>query len=98
MATIEQRMYDGDRAREVLENPAFAQAFADIKQEYVNAWMQSPARDKEGREALFLMVKLTEKLQVTLEAALTNGKMARLDQEYQMEQMARDRREGVQIG
>lgn len=79
MATLEQRIYNGDQARLVLENEAFATAFADIKQEYTQAWMNSPARDSEGREKLYLMLKLTEKLQATLTAAMEDGKLAKAD-------------------
>lgn len=79
MATLEQRIYDGDQARLVLENPAFAAAFADIKQEYQQAWMNSPARDSDGREKLYLMLKLTEKLESALTAAMEDGKLAKAD-------------------
>jgi len=74
--TVEQRIYDGDQARLVLENEAFAAAFADIKQEYTEAWKQSPARDSEGREKLYLMIKLSEKLEATLRAAMEDGRIA----------------------
>lgn len=79
MATIEQRIYNGDQARLVLENEAFAQAFADIKTEYIEAWTQSPVRDAEGREKLYLMIKMTEKLEQTLRSSLEDGKMAKLE-------------------
>lgn len=95
---LEQRIYDGDQARLVLENEAFAQAFADIRQEYTTAWMDSPARDVDGREKLYLMVKLTDKLQATLEAAMTDGKLAQIALQHQMNQLARDRAEGVLTG
>jgi hypothetical protein len=97
MATLEQRVYDGAKAREVLENEAFAQAFADIRQEITKAWMDSPARDVEGREKLHTMLKLADKLQSTLEAAMTDGKMAKLQIEHQAAQDARDRARGVNV-
>lgn len=76
---LEQRIYDGARAKEVLDNEAFAQAFADIEQEYTDAWKQSPARDAEGREKLYTMLRLMHKLKTTLEASLTDGKLAQAD-------------------
>lgn len=93
--TIEQRRYDGERAREVLQNEAFAQAFEDIRQEITKTWMDSPARDMEGREKLHMMLKLTDKLQATLEAALNDGTMAKLQLEHRAAQDARDRAQGV---
>lgn len=81
--TLEQRVYDASRAKEVLENEAFQQAFDDIRQEYTQAWMNSPARDAEGREKLYLMIKLTDKLQATLTASLNDGKLAQADLNHQ---------------
>lgn len=95
---LEQRIYDGDQARLVLENEAFAAAFNDIRQEYTQAWMNSQARDAEGREKLYLMVKLTDKLQLTLESAMTDGKLAKVQMQHEQELLARDRAYGVSIG
>lgn len=83
MATIEQRIYSGDRAREVLENEAFVAAFADIKQEINDQWAQSPARDHEGREKLYQLLKLTDKLEATLRTSLETGELAKLDLRHQ---------------
>ncbi len=69
MATIEQRIYDGNRAREVLENEAFTAAFADIRQEIDTQWQNSPARDHEGREHLYQLRRLADKLEATLKSS-----------------------------
>lgn len=79
MATLEQRIYDGDRAREVLDNEAFTAAFADIKQELTDQWMKSPVRDQEGREKLYQLLKLADKLESTLKTRLETGKLAKLE-------------------
>lgn len=83
MATLEERIYNADRAREVLENEAFTAAFADIKQEINDQWAQSPARDHEGREKLYSLLKLTDKLEATLRSALDTGKLAKLELKHQ---------------
>lgn len=93
--TLEQRGYDGDQARLVLENEAFIRAFANIEQEHIEAWKNSPARDVEGRESLWKTVKLLHKLRLTLEAVMTDGKMARIELERQEELLAQDRRAGL---
>lgn len=95
MATLEKRVYDGDQARLVLENEAFGQAFADIKAEYIAALIGSPARDTEGREKLYTMIKLTEKLEATLTAAMEDGKIASQQIAYERDQMTRQRAEGL---
>ena len=92
MATIEQRIYNGDRAREVLENEAFEQAFTDIKMELIEQWTNSPARDQEGREKLYQLLKLADKLKANLQNSLETGKMARLDLAHEESMMQRAKR------
>lgn len=82
MASLEQRVYDADLARQVLENEAFHRAFADIEEEYTEAWKQSPARDPEGREKIYLTIRLLQRLKLTLEASLTDGKLAKHEMEH----------------
>lgn len=75
--TLEEQVRSGDDARAVLENPAFAQAFADIKQECIDLWKQAPARDLTGKEHLWNLLKLTEKLEAALRTTLDTGTLAR---------------------
>ena len=82
MQKIEQRIYQADRAREVLENEAFIGAMSDIKSEITEQWMKSPARDQEGREKLWLMLSLMSKLEATLKTTFDSGKLAKLDLEH----------------
>jgi hypothetical protein len=80
--TLEQRLYFGDRAREVLENEAFTQAFTDIELEILTQWKTSPARDLEGREKLWQLLSLLNKLKATITTTLETGKLAKLDLEH----------------
>lgn len=92
---LNERIYQAAQANEVLENPAYQRAFDDIRKEYTEAWMNSPARDAEGREKLYLMLQLTNKLQATLQGMLADGKQAQIQKEYEAEQLAKDRRIGL---
>ncbi len=83
MATLEKRQYDGDQARLVLENEAFATALADMKEEITEQWKKSPARDTEGREKLWTMLMLLEKLEATLRTTLETGVLATQELAYQ---------------
>lgn len=83
MATIEQRIYDGNRAREVLENEAFAAAFDDIEKDITQQWTTSPARDAEGRERLWTYLMLLRKLKAQLTTTLETGKLAEADLRHQ---------------
>jgi hypothetical protein len=89
--TIEQRIYNADRAREVLENEAFIGAFEDLTTEITNQWKKSPARDEAGREKLWLMLSLLNKVESILKESLTDGKMARADLEHFRSKEQKDR-------
>jgi hypothetical protein len=80
---LEQRLYNGDQARLVLENEVFQQVFADYKAEITEQWTKSPARDMEGREKLWLMLSMLNKLEAMLKTTLDTGKLAQLDLEHQ---------------
>ena len=57
--------------------------FADAKQEITDQWTKSPARDQEGREKLWLMLSLLNKLEAMLQSSLDSGKLAKLELEHQ---------------
>lgn len=86
--TLNERIYNADQAKLVLENEAFRQVFEDIKQELTEQWKTSPARDQDGREKLWLMLKLLDKLHLCLQSSLDSGKLAAKELEYQ-ESMAK---------
>lgn len=83
MTTADQRVYDGDQARLVLDNEAFQQALDDIETEITEQWKQSPARDPEGREKLWQLLKLAGKLRSNLQTRLESGKLARIELDHQ---------------
>ena len=87
--TLEGRIYNADRAKEVLENEAFQQVFADAKQEITEQWTKSPARDQDGREKLWLMLSMLNKLEAMLQSSLDSGKLAKLDLAHEKSLMER---------
>jgi len=89
MATLDQRVYAADRAQEVLSNEAFQQVFADAKQEITEQWTKSPARDQEGREKLWLMLSLLNKLEAMLQSSLDSGKLAKAELQHQQTMLDR---------
>lgn len=80
---IEHDMARAARAREVLENEEFSGAMAEIRKELTEQWMKSPARDQEGREKLWLMLKMADKLESTLRQTIDTGKLAKVELERQ---------------
>ena len=82
MKTIEQRIYDANRAKEVLENEAFVAAFDDTEKEIIEQWTSSPARDNEGRERLHTYLMLLRKVKAHLLYSLDTGKLADIDLQH----------------
>lgn len=79
MATIEQRIYDGNRAKEILENEVFQGVFEAIEQELFEAWKQSPQRDEAGREKLHQYQTMLTKVKTHLTSTFETGRLAELD-------------------
>lgn len=76
----------GLRARAILDDPLVVDAFAALEQECLTEWRRAPARDVEGRERIWLMLKLTERLKAHFETLISDGAIAgdrlvRLDRE-----------------
>lgn len=82
MKTIEQRIYDANRAKEVLENEAFIAAFEDTEKEIIEQWTNSPARDAEGREKLHTYLMLLRKVKTHLTYSLDTGKLAKIELDH----------------
>jgi len=55
--SLEQNLHRGSRAKEVLENEVFIDAFDTIEKELTESWKKSPARDEAGREKLWQLQK-----------------------------------------
>lgn len=77
--TPEQELYLANRAKEVLENEAYIAAFESIREEITTQWKTSPARDQDGREKLWLMQSLLNKIQLCLQSTMDGGKLAKAE-------------------
>lgn len=82
--TIEQRIHQGSRAREILENEEFIASFEAIEREVIEQWTNSPARDAEGREKLWQYLTMLRKIKAQLTTTLESGKLAQLDLQHKM--------------
>lgn len=75
-ANLEEDARRGERARLLLTDPLLAEAFDKIDQELRDAWQNSPARDVDGRETLWLSVKLLSQVKSHLYAVVESGQLA----------------------
>ena len=66
----------GRKASELLENELLKDALAAIEKEISDQWLACPARDKEGKEALWQLAKTIEKFRNILTGYVESGKLA----------------------
>lgn len=77
MDRTELEIQRGERAALLLQDEMLTEALETIETEYTEQWKNSPVRDVDGREKLFLMVKTAQKFRAELESVLTTGKLAK---------------------
>ena len=82
MSSLDQRLFEGDRAREVLENEAFAAAFDATEKEVIEQWTNSPARDVTGRESLWQYLMILRKVKANLTTTMETGKLAKIELQH----------------
>ena len=68
-----------ESARQVLDHPLYKESFDTLRTEIVQQWETSPAADTEGREKLWLMLKLLERSQAHLQSLMETGKLAAVE-------------------
>ncbi len=73
--TPEQEKQRTELAKNVLDNPVSQDAIKQIKQELYGEFLNSPARDSEGREKIYLMGKMFDLLLVNIKSVMETGKL-----------------------
>jgi hypothetical protein len=69
-------MERAEHARRLLDDPLLADAIKTIRDEVVRMWVDCPARDSEGKEALWQLAKTTDKFELLLKGYIETGKLA----------------------
>lgn len=65
------------RVKAFVEDELFQQAFNQIEKQYLEEWMDSPARDTEGREKLWWALKILKKVRSDIEKHVETGGLAK---------------------
>jgi protein involved in temperature-dependent protein secretion len=76
MMDLPQQQERGRRAAELLESELLKEALKAIKDEVTEQWVECPARDKEGKEALWQLAKTAQKFENALMGYISTGKLA----------------------
>lgn len=79
---LQQKVWEANRAKDVLENESFEWAFESIEQELTEAWKKSPARDAAGRESIFLMLQMLGKVKQVLKSRVETGQLSALELQH----------------
>lgn len=77
------------QAAQVLEHPLFREAMDAYKQQIMTNWAESPARDTEGREKLWLMLKTAEGVERHLTELMQTGRLASIQLEQRQTRLER---------
>tara|TARA_R110001583_G_scaffold90336_1_gene232172 strand:- start:40 stop:285 length:246 start_codon:yes stop_codon:yes gene_type:complete len=72
----EKEIQRGQQAKRILEDPIYIEALQKVSQELDQEWINSPIRDTEGREKIYMMKKLLNVLHVQLKSVMETGKLA----------------------
>ena len=73
---LEKEKQRGLRAKQILEDEIFVETINTIKTNLYQEWINTPIRDSEGREKIFLMPRMFDSLLVQLKSVLETGKLA----------------------
>ena len=79
------------QAQELIEHPLFQEALETYRQRLTKEWADSPARDTEGRERLWLMQKTLDVVQRHLLELMETGKLASIQLEQKRTLLERAR-------
>lgn len=72
----EKEIQKGNRAKQILEDEIFVEAIQKVSAELDQEWINSPVRDTEGRERIYMMKKMLNVLLVQLRSVMETGKLA----------------------
>jgi len=73
---LEKEQQRGHRAKQILEDEIFVEAIQKVSAELEQEWINSPVRDTEGRERIYMMKKMLNVLLVQLQSVMETGKLA----------------------
>ncbi len=73
--SLEQEAERGRMAEEVLNNPVYVEAYAQIEQGITESWRQS--KDAQEREQLHQLLRMVDKARNVVETAMREGRIAK---------------------
>ncbi len=74
--TKDEEIRRANEAKRIIEDPLVIEALAAMRGDLIAEWEKAPARDTEGRERLWAMVKTIDKFRSFFVGAMEGGKVA----------------------
>lgn len=78
MVNLNEEIERGVQAMGVLDEPIFREAVNTLRARYAEEWEATPARDTEGREQLWKLMKSLSAVEGHLKIVMETGKLARI--------------------
>ena len=72
------------RAKNLLSDELFIEAFETLSKDILDAWHSSSIHDTEARENLWLSLRLLDRIRLHLTSIVETGEMAKKLEEYQL--------------
>jgi hypothetical protein len=66
----------GHDAEALLENPLWVEARSAIRKKFMEEWKNSPPRDTEGRERIYLMIRIADLYEDYIRSFAETGRLA----------------------
>lgn len=66
----------GHRAERIVQDEIFVEAVSNMRQRFMDEWQNSPIRDSEARERIYLMVRILDLLVQELISVMETGQSA----------------------
>lgn len=74
--TNEELRQRGEKAKDIVNNEVVQEALNAIRDSYMKTWRKSPARDTEGREHIYVMMKIVDSFEANLKSYIAEGELA----------------------
>lgn len=89
LGDLDNELRQAESARQVLEHPLYIESFDKLRDELFHQWESSPAGDTEGREKLWLMLKLLDRTRLHMQSLMETGKLAAAEKQSLLSRLSR---------
>ncbi len=76
--TKEQKISRADEAKRLLEHPLLKEAFANLRSNYFEAWVNCPAEKVNERDAVFHAARVLNDVEAHLRVVVTQGRLEKI--------------------